>query len=44
MLDVATAGLSPAALGAAYLDCAVHLIVSPGRQLKLAGAANVRMP
>jgi polyhydroxyalkanoate synthase len=30
-----TAGLSPAALGAAYLDWAVHLMVSPGRQLQL---------
>ena len=26
-------GLSPAALGAAYLDWAVHLMASPGRQL-----------
>ncbi len=34
-----TAGLSPAALGAAYLDWAVHLMVSPGRQLELAGTA-----
>jgi polyhydroxyalkanoate synthase len=31
-----TAGLSPAALGAAYLDWAVHLMVSPGRRLELA--------
>jgi polyhydroxyalkanoate synthase len=34
-----TGGLSPAALGAAYLDWAVHLAVSPGRQLQLAGLA-----
>jgi polyhydroxyalkanoate synthase len=34
-----TAGLSPAALGAAYLDWAVHLMASPGRQLQLAQLA-----
>ncbi|HUI97520.1 MAG TPA: alpha/beta fold hydrolase [Xanthobacteraceae bacterium] len=34
-----TAGVSPAALGAAYLDWAVHLMASPGRQLELAAAA-----
>ncbi len=34
-----TAGLSPAALGAAYLDWAVHLMVSPGRRLELANLA-----
>jgi len=34
-----TAGLSPAALGAAYLDWAVHLMASPGRQLELANLA-----
>ncbi len=34
-----TGGLSPAALGAAYLDWAVHLMVAPGRQLQLAHAA-----
>jgi polyhydroxyalkanoate synthase subunit PhaC len=34
-----TGGLSPAALGAAYLDWAVHLAVSPGKQLDLAGKA-----
>jgi polyhydroxyalkanoate synthase len=30
-----TAGLSPASLGAAYLDWAVHLAVSPGKQGEL---------
>jgi polyhydroxyalkanoate synthase len=34
-----TAGLSPAALGAAYLDWAVHLMVSPGRRMELANLA-----
>jgi polyhydroxyalkanoate synthase len=34
-----TGGLSPAALGAAYLDWAVHLAVSPGRRLELANLA-----
>jgi polyhydroxyalkanoate synthase len=34
-----TGGLSPAALGGAYLDWAVHLMVSPGRQLELANLA-----
>jgi len=34
-----TASLSPAALGAAYLDWAVHLMVSPGRRLQLAQLA-----
>jgi poly[(R)-3-hydroxyalkanoate] polymerase subunit PhaC len=34
-----TAGLSPAALGAAYLDWAIHLLVSPGRRLELANLA-----
>ncbi len=34
-----TAGLSPAALGAAYLDWAIHLLVSPGRRLELADLA-----
>lgn len=34
-----TGGLSPASLGAAYLDWAVHLMVSPGRQVELANAA-----
>jgi polyhydroxyalkanoate synthase len=34
-----TAGVSPAALGAAYLDWAIHLLVSPGRRLQLANLA-----
>ncbi len=34
-----TGGLSPAALGGAYLDWVAHLALSPGRQLELAGAA-----
>jgi polyhydroxyalkanoate synthase len=34
-----TGGLSPAALGAAYLDWAIHLMVSPGRRLELANLA-----
>src|SRR5579871_964242 len=34
-----TAGISPAALGAAYLDWAVHLMVSPGRRLELTNLA-----
>jgi polyhydroxyalkanoate synthase len=31
-----TGGLSPAAIGAAYLDWAVHLFASPGKQIELA--------
>ncbi len=34
-----TAGLSPAALGAAYADWMVHLLASPGKQLQLAHKA-----
>jgi polyhydroxyalkanoate synthase len=34
-----TAGLSPAAVGGAFLDWAVHLAVSPGKQLSLAANA-----
>jgi polyhydroxyalkanoate synthase len=32
-----TGGLAPSALAGAYLDWAVHLIASPGKQLELAG-------
>jgi len=35
----ATAGLSPWALAEAYFDWAVHLTLSPGRRLELAGEA-----
>jgi polyhydroxyalkanoate synthase subunit PhaC len=38
-----TAGLSPAALGAAYLDWAIHLWVSPGRRLELTNLAVAGM-
>jgi polyhydroxyalkanoate synthase len=38
-----TGGVSPAALGAAYLDWAVHLMVSPGRCLELANLAISRL-
>jgi polyhydroxyalkanoate synthase len=34
-----TSGLSPASLGAAYLDWAVHLATSPGKQVALVQAA-----
>jgi polyhydroxyalkanoate synthase len=34
-----TAGIAPTAVASAYLDWAVHLAVSPGKQLKLAGEA-----
>lgn len=34
-----TMGLSPAALGSAYLDWAIHLGVAPGKQIKLAEQA-----
>ncbi len=34
-----TAGLSPAALAAAYMDWAMHLAVSPGKQMQLADKA-----
>ncbi|WP_262268429.1 PHA/PHB synthase family protein [Microvirga yunnanensis] len=34
-----TGGLSPAALTAAYMDWAVHLAISPGKQLELAARA-----
>jgi polyhydroxyalkanoate synthase len=34
-----TGGLSPAALGDAYLDWAVHLMVAPGRRIELANRA-----
>jgi polyhydroxyalkanoate synthase len=40
-----TAGLSPSALGAAYLDWAVHLFFSPGKRLQLvdkAGRKSIR--
>ena len=33
-----TSGLSPAALAGAYMDWAVHLASSPGKQLELASA------
>ncbi|SDA16509.1 alpha/beta hydrolase [Sphingomonas sp. NFR15] len=35
-----TGGLSPASIGAAFLDWAVHLAISPGRQLQLAADAD----
>jgi polyhydroxyalkanoate synthase len=38
-----TGGISPAALGGAYLDWAIHLMVSPGRQLELAHKAMTGM-
>src|SRR3954470_21484836 len=31
-----TGGLSPAAVAAAYMDWAVHLAISPGKQVELA--------
>ncbi len=34
-----TNGISPAALGAAYLDWATHLVFSPGKQMRLADKA-----
>lgn len=34
-----TSGLSPAGLAGAYLDWALHLMLSPGKQLELANAA-----
>src|ERR1700693_6259260 len=34
-----TGGLAPAALAGAYLDWAVHLAVSPGKRVELAGRA-----
>jgi len=38
-----TGGISPAALGGAYLDWAIHLMVSPGKQLELAHKAMTGM-
>ena len=34
-----TGGLSPAALAEAYADWAVHLAISPGKQVELAAKA-----
>ncbi|AOH86480.1 poly-beta-hydroxybutyrate polymerase [Sphingomonas panacis] len=38
-----TGGLSPASLGAAFLDWLTHLAISPGRQLQLAAKAERQM-
>ena len=39
----ATRGLSPAALGQAYLDWWMHLSFSPGKQMQLAGKAGKKL-
>jgi hypothetical protein len=38
-----TGGLAPSALAGAFLDWAVHLAASPGKQLELAGQAVTAM-
>jgi polyhydroxyalkanoate synthase len=43
LLARVTGGLSPAAIGAAYLDWAVHLLASPGKQAELGQKAARKM-